>query len=156
MKRILAALLLLVLCAGCAAAEDDEGYYILCRPDGLVNVHSRPVKDSPVIGWVAFGRYVRTDGIRKGNYIHVIDLAAEEEDGWVCAGYLVYDRPRGEAYRAEIVSEWNVIARKNIGGKRVNRLRNGQKVTVYARSNEWAVTSKGFIMCDWLKEVDEE
>lgn len=134
---------------------EDEWYYVLCKPEpgGSVNVRSRPDKSAPVVGWVQFGRHVHTDGKEKNGFIHVTDLAAEVTDGWVYAGFLVYDLPRDEAYRAEV---WGgpVIARNCVGGKQIGRLKDGATVTVYARSNAWAVTSAGYIMCDWLREVE--
>lgn len=132
---------------------EDEGYYVLCKPGGSVNVRSRPDKSAPVVGWVQFGRHVHTDGKEKNGFIHVTDLAAEVTDGWVYAGFLVYDLPRDEAYRAEV---WGgpVIARNCVGGKQIGRLKDGATVTVYARSNAWAYTNKGYVMCDWLREVE--
>ena len=132
---------------------EDDGYYVICKPGGEVNVRSRPDMSAPVVGWVSFGRYVHTDGKEKNGFVHVVDLAAETTSGWVYAGFLVYDRPREEQYTAEV---WGgpVIARNCVGGKRIRRLKDGATVTVYARSNAWAVTSAGYIMCDWLREVE--
>lgn len=155
MKKIIALLIaLFTLVSVEKALADDEGYFILCKPDGAVNVRNRPQKTASVVGWVMFGTYVRTDGKTRNGFVHVIDLAAEVTEGWVYSGYLVYDRPRCEEYTAEV---WggNVMARSCIKGKRLRTLREGQAVTVYARSNAWAVTNKGFVMCDWLKEVSE-
>ena len=133
-------------------AEDGE-YFILCRPGSRVNVRNKPKKDAPVTAWVEFGQYVRTDGKEKNGYVHVTCLASEEPDGWIYAGYLVEEEPRKREYKAE-VWEGDVIARKCIDGKRVCKLKEGRIVTVYAQTNRWAVTNKGYIMCDWLKEVD--
>ena len=132
---------------------EDDGYFILCKPKGTVNVRERPNTDAPVVGWVEFGRYVRTDGKEKNGFVHVVDLAAEVTEGWVYAGYLVYDQPRDEQYRAEV---WGgrVIARECVGGKQLRVLKEGRQVTVYARSNAWAVTNLGYVMCDWLREVE--
>jgi len=142
-----------LLAAANGLAEDDD-YYILCRPGGRVNVRSRPSKSAPVVGWVEFGQDVQTDGKERHGFMHVVDLAAETTEGWIYAGFLAYDPPRDEEYTAEV---WGgpVIARSCIGGKQLRRLKDGDTVTVYARSNAWAVTSKGYIMCDWLREVDE-
>lgn len=157
-RKILAILIAVFLIFAAAtlfsiANAEDDGYYILCRPGGVVNVRSRPSKTAPVVGWVEFGRYVHPDGKEKNGFIHVVDLAAEVTEGWIYAGFLAYDPPRDEKYTAEV---WGgpVIARSCIGGKQIGRLKDGQTVTVYARSNAWAVTSKGYIMCDWLREVD--
>lgn len=141
-------------CLNYAVAEED-GYFILCEPNGRVNVREKPRKTATVVGWVEFGRYVHTDGKEKNGFVHVIDLAAEITDGWVYKGYLAYDQPRDEQYIAEV---WggNVIARACIGGKQLRVLKEGKRVTVYARSNAWAVTNKGYVMCDWLREVEDD
>ena len=131
----------------------DE-YYILCRPGGHVNVRTMPSKSALVAGWVEFGKCVETDGKEKNGFMHVVNLAAEETEGWIYAGFLVYDQPRDEKYTAEV---WGgpVIARSCVGGKQIGRLKDGQRVTVYALSNAWSVTSRGYIMSDWLREVGE-
>ena len=156
-RKILLILIVLFIIFAAASlitiSRAEDGYYVLCKPGGEVNVRARPDMSAPVVGWVSFGRYVRTDGKEKAGFVHVVDLAAETTSGWVYAGFLTYDLPREEEYTAEV---WGgpVIARKCIGGKRIRRLKDGATVTVYARSNAWAVTSAGYIMCDWLREVD--
>lgn len=136
------------------AAAEDDGLYVLCMPESVVNVRSRPNKDASVVGWVAFGRYVHTDGKAKNGFVHVTDLAAEVTEGWIYAGFLVDEQPRKEKYNAEV---WggDVIARESVNGKRIRKLRDGQTVTVYAQTNRWCVTNKGYVMADWLRGVDE-
>lgn len=136
-----------------AYGEEKEGYYVLCRPGSAVNVRNKPKKDAFVVGWVEFGRFVHTDGKERNGFVHVIDLAAETTEGWIYAGFLVDEQPRKEKYKAEV---WGgrVIARSCVNGKRLKTLREGQTVTVYAQTNRWAVTNRGYIMCDWLRGVE--
>ena len=155
MRKLICIVLILAVICPIWAGADEEGYFILCRPGSVVNVRSNPRKTASVIAWVEFGRFVHTDGKTRNGFVHVVDLAAEETEGWISAGYLVYDRPRDETYTAQIVSNGNVIVRSCVDGKRVRVMRNGQTVTVYARSNEWAVTNRGYIRCDWLEGVEE-
>ena len=148
------AVVIIALCVIYSAyGEEVDGYYVLCRPGSVVNVRNRPKADAYVVGWVEFGRFVHTDGKTRNGFVHVTDLAAEETEGWIYAGFLVEEKPRNEEYKAEV---WGgrVIARSCVNGKRLKTLREGQTVTVYAQTNRWAVTNRGYIMCDWLRGVD--
>ena len=136
-----------------ATANCEEGFYVLCMPESNVNVRSKPKMNASVVGWVQFGSYVITDGKEKGGFIHVVDLAAETTEGWIYAGYLVDEEPRKEKYKAEV---WggSVIVRDSVSGKRIGKLRDGQTVTVYAQTNRWCVTNRGYVMADWLRGVE--
>lgn len=140
------------ICLNNGLAEEGV-YFILCRPGSVVNVRNRPDKAASVTAWVECGQQIKTDGKERNGYVHFVGLASEEPDGWICEGYIVDEQPRIETYRAEVY-DGNVIARKWVAGKRLRVLREGQIVTVYAQTHMWAVTSKGFVMCDWLKEVE--
>ena len=128
-----------------------EDFYILCRTK--VNIRSKPRKDSAVVAWIECGQMVHTDGKEKNGFVHVVDLPAEITEGWIYSGYLVDEPPVIRTFRAE-VWEGSVIARSSIGGKRLQKLREGRTVTVYARTHTYAVTNKGYIMCDWLREIE--
>ena len=128
-----------------------EDLYILCRTK--VNIRSKPRKDSAVVAWIECGQMVHTDGKEKNGFVHVVDLPAEITEGWIYSGYLVDEPPVIRTFRAE-VWEGSVIARSSIGGKRLQKLREGRTVTVYARTHTYAVTNKGYIMCDWLREIE--
>ena len=135
------------------ARADGNGYFILCRPGSVVNVRKKPNKSASVTAWVECGQELTVDGEKNG-FIHVTGLASEEPDGWIFAGYVVDEEPRIGTYKAEVY-DGKVIARKSVNGKRLRVLKEGTIVTVYAQTHRWAVTSRGFIMTDWLKEVDE-
>ena len=147
---VIVAVLCVILCILDFAEAED--LYVLCSTK--VNIRSRPNKTAPVVAWIECGQTVHPDGKKKNGFIHVVDLPAETTEGWIYAGFLVDDQPVIRTYRAE-VWEGDVIARASVNGKRVTKLREGRIVTVYARNHTWAVTNKGYIMCDWLKEVDE-
>jgi hypothetical protein len=135
-----------------SAAAEEGGYFILCRPGSVVNVRKNPKKTASVTAWVECGQRITVDREKNG-YVHVTGLASEEPDGWIFAGYVVEEEPLIMRYEAEIW-DGDVIARKCVNGKQIRRLKEGQIVTVYAKTHIWAVTSKGFVMCDWLKEVE--
>lgn len=134
------------------SAARGEDLYVLCKPGSVVNVRSGPGKDSAVLAWVECGQLVETDRMENG-FAHVVGLASEEPEGWIYAGYLVDDEPRIETYTAE-VWEGPVISRKSVNGRQKCVLADGKTVTVYARTHVWAITSRGYVMCDWLREVD--
>lgn len=150
-RRILVVLLLIVAIIAVEAAEADGGLYVLCRT--MVNVRSKPSKTARVVAWVECGQYVQTDGQEKRGFVHVVNLPSEEPEGWIYSGYLVDEAPQIRTYRAEIW-DGDVIARGSVGGRALRKMREGQTVTVYAKNHIWAVTNRGFIMCDWLREID--
>lgn len=147
---VIAAVLCVILCILDFAEAED--LYVLCSTK--VNIRSRPNKTAPVVAWIECGQTVHTDGKEKNGFVHVINIPAEITEGWIYAGYLVDEEPQIRTYRAE-VWEGDVIARESVNGKRVAKLREGKTVTVYAKTHMWAVTNKGFIMCDWLREIEQ-
>jgi DMSO/TMAO reductase YedYZ molybdopterin-dependent catalytic subunit len=152
MKKIIA-LLLIALVVACTAIAED-GYFVLCRPEpgNVVYVRKKPRTDATVVVWLEFGSYVKTDGKERNGFIHVVDLAAEDPEGWVYAGFLVPDEPQEGTYKARVNGRVN--ARKCVDGKRIATLYDGKVVTVYACSDEWCVTNKGYVMREWLSEVE--
>lgn len=151
MKKIVALMLLILVVAGSAFAD---GYYIMCKPEpgNMVYVRSKPRTNASVVVWLEFGSYVKTDGKEKNGFVHVVDLAAEETEGWVYAGFLVPDEPIAITFKARVNGRVN--ARKCVDGKRIATLYDGKVVTVYACSAEWCVTNKGYVMREWLTEVE--
>jgi hypothetical protein len=149
---VITAVVCIVLCVIQSAYGED--LYILCRPDSKVNIRSKPRKNSAVNAWIECGQCVHTDGKVKNGFVHVVGLPAEITEGWIYAGYLVDEPPAIRTYLAE-VWEGDVIARSSVNGKRLQKLREGRTVTVYAKTHMWAVTNKGFIMCDWLREIEQ-
>ena len=153
MKRLISILLLFAFFAAFPAFAEQGEQFVLCKPGTVVNVRKRPEKDAPVTAWVECGQKITVDDEKNG-FVHVSGLASEIPDGWIFAGYVVEEEPVIREYKAE-VWEGPVIARKSVNGKQVRVLKDGKTVTVYAKTHCWAVTNKGFIMTDWLREVEE-
>lgn len=130
------------------AMADSDGW-IMC--DSYVNIRETPRKNGNELGRLDAGDRIRTDGRMKNGYLHIIDAGTEKGDGWVHAGYIVYDEPRRITERMQICGKARVACRKTIGGKRRAWAKPGSTVTVYWISDEWAVTSKGFIASRWLE-----
>ena len=136
-----------------AGLAEEDGYdaWIICQPDSYVNIREAPRKTGIESGRLDSGDRVRTDGRMKNGYLHIIDAGTEKGDGWVHAGYIVYDEPRRTTERMQICGKARVACRKTICGKRRAWAKPGSTVTVYWISEEWAVTSKGFIASRWLE-----
>lgn len=148
---------LICIFASEAEAEEMEGRqcWVLCMPDGIVNVRSKPKKNAEAFGGAMCGADMLTDGKMRNGFLHVYDIPAEENEGWISARYIVYDEP--EAVNAEMIvrAEGRVACRKWIAGKITGWVRNGDAVTVYFLSEEWAVTSRGYIMTEFLEAEAE-
>ena len=149
-RRIMALILLLTMVLLWSRVKaEDKLIYILCHPESYVNVRKTPLMNGEEIGWLDCGDSVMTDGKRKNGFIHVFGIT-EANQGWVYAGYVVDDLPVIESGCYGAVCGSKVRARRNIGGKRVGWLYEMTEVKVFARSEEWAVTDKGFVRTEYL------
>lgn len=151
----LAALILIAALAGSCLGEETEKW-VICREKSCVYVRAAPGKKAMIIGRAELGDLVVTDGIRKGKYVHLIGLSMESEDGWIHGGYLVDSEPvkmNGEIYR--ISSRWVVAVRRTVNGSRRAWAKPGAQLKVYAMSEEWTLTNRGFVMTKYL-EADVE
>lgn len=137
------------------AIADSDGYFILCHPESFVNARFSPSKHGSLIGTLNCGDYVETDGLKKRGYIHCVNMTFESDDGWVSEGYLVKVEPVIKETTATVVSDGRVACREKIGGKRIRWVKPGSEVTIYAKTEEWCVTSKGYIQAKYLKASTE-
>ena len=155
MKRLIAFLLVLAAFAAVLPASAEESVlFIICNPKTYVCVRNSPKKGHNEGGQLDCGDYVLTDGVIKNGFVHVLGIT-ENGDGWVHRGHLVPDPPVIETVKMMCSSNWDVICRRWVKGRKVGKLRTGDTVTVYARSEEWAVTNKGYVMTKYL-EVDND
>lgn len=128
-----------------------EEVWVLCEPTGTVNIRSKP--GGAVFGGTSCGAKLWTDNRQKNGFLHVLDLAAEEDTGWISTRYIVYDEPVEVNCQMVIRSDGRVACRKWIGGKIIRWAHDGDTVTVYAMSLEWAVTDRGYIRSEFLREA---
>lgn len=154
MNKIVALVLSLLFCVLSAFALADE-YFIICHPESFVNVREAPKKRGDVIGRLELGDKVESDGKEKNGYLHLINLPLEMTDGWVSLGY-VTGQMEIRTVTAEIESKGRVACRRYINGKRRKWLRDGDQVTVYGWSDDWAITSQGYIMTKYLEVQSEQ
>lgn len=151
---LLALVILLTVLGFQAVAHADtitEEVWVLCEPNGTVNIRSKP--GGAVFGGTSCGAKLWTDNRQRDGFLHVLELNAEEETGWISARYIVYDEPRQVDAVMVIASDGRVACRKWIGGKIIKWLKNGDLVTVHWMSSSWAVTDYGYIRSEYLEAV---
>lgn len=130
-----------------------ETKYVLCQPNDYINIRAKASRKSKEEGYLMAGDAVEVSNRSRNGYAYSPSLHNELGEGWIFEGYLVNDQPiniGGCYYR--INSNGRVAARKCIGGKRRCWLYNGDRVKVWYMTDEWCVTSKGFIMTKYLEE----
>lgn len=128
-----------------------EQVWVICEPAGTVNIRRKP--GGEVFGGATCGNELWTDNRQKNGYLHVIDLAAEEDEGWISTRYIVYDEPAAINGPMVITGNGRVAVRKWIGGKIIRWLQPGDGVHVYWMSEEWAVTDRGYIRSEFLEVI---
>lgn len=151
MKRIAPVLVALTMMLASASAETVS---IFCKPGDEVNIRTRANSHSEVCGRYQCGYTFETDGKTKRDgkgrtWVHMVNAQLEVTEAWVCAAY-VQDSVTVETCRATVDARGRVAIRKTPGGNRVAWAQVGDNVTVYAYSNEWAVTDRGYISMDCL------
>ena len=132
------------------AFADENGYYIICKPESHVNARNTPKKGGSIVGRFECGDYVRTDGRKKNGYAHLIDCSFEQTEAWVSERYLVKDQPYIGEWHTVVMGCGRVAARRNVDGKRLRWLNPGTGVTIYVLSKEWCITNRGFIRSAFL------
>ena len=130
------------------ATGDVTEAYVLCSD--FVYVRPHPNRKGEPVGRFDAGDTVYLDGKKKNGFMHCVDTHMES-DGWVFAGFIVYDKPIHVNQRAVIVSKGRLAARKYIKGKRTRWLKPLASLTVYYWSDEWCVTNCGYVQTRFLE-----
>ena len=141
----------LYLIARANADVITEEVWVLCEPGGLVNIRSRA--GGRVVADARCGDVMWTENKVRDGFLHVTELNAEVDEGWISCRYIVYDEPREVNAEMVICSTGRVACRKWIGGKIKGWVQDAEIVTVYWMSEEWAVTEKGYIRSAFLGEL---
>jgi len=146
-------IVMIVLMLTSPAYADGETYdcWVLCQPGDYVNIRRSASKRSEITGYATSGMKFETDWVEKNGFIHLVGVT-EYGDGWIHKGYVVFYEPEEADREMVITGKGRVAARKTIDGDRRKWLKPGDRVTVYRISDEWAVTSAGFIRTDFLGE----
>lgn len=149
MKRLTAIILLLALLIGSAAAETEA--WIICKPGSFVYARRSPTKHALELGRLELGDKVTLTGRQKNGFSECDGLDFELSEGWVFSGYLVEDEPEqdGGTYRA--CGNGRTALRKWVNGPRRAWAKNGATFRVFALTDTWALTSKGFIKTEYIE-----
>lgn len=152
MKKLLSIILCLTVIIGVSTGLcDTYEVFVFCNPKTPVNVRRSPKKGAKETGRLDFGDSVMTDGKTRNGFLHVLDIT-EDGEGWIFAGYVVNDEPEvlDNAW-AYIGATGRVISYRWIDGMKNGWVRVCEQVRVYAISDEWAYTSKGYIRTKYLE-----
>ena len=134
-------------------AMADSDAWIMCEPDDFVHCRRTAGKKGEVIGRLETGYRLQLDGKTKKGWAHCTDLGLELTDGWVYAGYIVFDEPVWYDRDLLISADGRVACRKCIDGDRVGWVVSGSTVHVYWAADGWAVTDKGYIRTKFISSL---
>ena len=150
-KRILIVLLLLMFLLPTAFADEC---YVLCKPSAYVNARISPSAKSEAIGRFDCGDSIETDWVTKkdknGNrWVHVIGTL--ESDAWISESFIQDSPVIIENAKATVVANGRTAVRDKPNGKRNKWVNNGSDITIFAYSNEWAITKNGYISMECIE-----
>lgn len=135
-----------------ASAEPiTEQVWVLCEPTGTVNIRRSP--GGQVFAGATCGAEMWTDNKQRSGFLHVTELAAEEDTGWISCRYIVYDQPVEVNGSMAVTANGRVAARSWIGGRIIRWLQPGDGVFVFWKSEEWSVTDRGYIRSEYLEVI---
>lgn len=135
------------------AMADSDGW-IMC--DSYVNIRETPRKNGNELGRLDAGDRIRTDDKVRNGYLHIIDAGTETGDGWVYAGYVIYDEPERKDALMVITGNGRVNARRWVDGPKKARLKPGTVVTVKWLGYDWALTNRGYIRSEYIGVIDDD
>lgn len=130
------------------AEESTTNAWALCK--SYINIRLWPSKEATAVGFLDPCDKVEVDGRTKNGFAHIV----EPVDGWVFAGYLTFSEPQEIGATYSVVARRRVAARRWIDGPQMGQkpwLINGSEVTVFYMSDDWAITSRGFVMSEYLE-----
>lgn len=134
-----------------ARAEDHlTEAWVLCQPDSYINIRAKANSHSRNEGTLISGDRIWVDGKTKDGYAHCDNMTTEAGEGWVHAGYIVFDEPEIINRVCVIDSNGRVACRRTIDGDRRCWIVDGSEVYVYMAASDWAVTDKGFIRTKFI------
>lgn len=139
---------------GLAARQDwPATCWVLCKPGAQVNIRQTPENNGRVVGFLEVGDSFRTDGKSANGWIHVLGIG-EHGDAWIYCGFVVESEPVQVFENYVCVAKNRVACRRWVGGPQVANspwLVNGSAVSVFWMTDEWAVTSRGYIKSEYLE-----
>jgi len=133
-----------------SATAEEETVWVLCDPESYVCIRNFPKKSANAFGGTTCGRTLKSDGKEKNGFIHVVDLAAEEDNGWISAMYIVHEAPVIVRQPAIVVSNGRLAARNGVNGKVKKWLKPMEHLTVLCWTSEWCLTNYGYVRSEFL------
>ena len=130
-----------------------EGKYVLCMD--RVNIRMGASSRSDQVGWLEPGDIVYPDGRKRNGFIHCEIPQIEAGEGWIHQGYLVEEKPERINCSGTVTGNGKVKARKYVDGKRTRWLKPGGELRVYWWTDEWCLTSCGYVRSEFI-ELDGE
>lgn len=145
---------LIGLAVNSRAEEQLITCWVLCRPGSQVNVRRTPTKSGEEVAQLEVGDSFQTDGSSANGFIRVYGIG-EYGEGWIYCGYVSELEPVKIYERYVCVANKQVACRRWMNGPQTEHpwLKCGSTVEVFWMTDEWAVTSRGYIASEWL-EVD--
>ena len=131
------------------AEKEPEARWVFCND--ILLVREGPKKTYMATGELDPGTMVWTDGKIRNGYCHLVNLANESGDGWVKNVYLTDEEPLQIDREARVISKGRLAARRTVNGELRKWLKPDSTVTVYWITDEWAVTSQGYVMLKYLE-----
>ena len=147
MKKIIFIWLAIILLVSSAYADT---VWVLCQPDSYVNIRQFPSKKHQASGRMECGWDAETNGKSQNGYLYLSSVGTEDGCGWINKGYIIYSEPIVKTFDTNIYSKGRVACWRSIGGKRRCWIKPGAVITVYAVSEEWSITNKGFVRTKYL------
>lgn len=150
---VLSIILLLCSLAPAHAGKRATDAWVICKPGDYIIAREWPNRKGDGLGQLDTGYPLHLDGKTKNGFAHCIDTALEKNDCWVYSGYIVFSEPEwmnGEWYTIE--AGGRVQARRYIDGPRLCWLKPGTELQVFWISEEWSVTTRGFIKTEFLQK----
>ncbi len=144
-----------VLIGEAQAEELTYPCWVMCQPGSEVMIRERPDRRGIVAGSAGCGERLWTDWIEKDGWLHLVDVANESGQGWICEGYVSFSEPEEIYAEMTVTGCRRVASRKGIDGKRTGWIKSGTKVTVYLIGDQWAVTNRGYIHTEYLEAAEE-
>jgi len=126
--------------------------WVMCKPGDYINARRTPSTKAMEVGRLDPGDSFLTDGVSSNGFIRAYGIG-EYGEAWVYCGYVSIYEPKPVFETYACVAPTRVACRRWMNGPRTQNpwLMNNSLVQVFYMTEEWAVTSRGFIKSEWLE-----
>jgi len=149
LRIILVVVMLAAVIIVASRAEDVYAKgWILCKD--YVLIRTTPSRSASECGQLDPGDEIEIDGETADGFAHIVSPC----DGWVWAGNITFAQVEKIDDTMVVVARKQVACRRWIDGPQIEDnkwAKNGTEVKVFYMSEEWAVTSRGYIRSEWLE-----